>query len=275
MARRKDVILTLLFSSIIILSSIVIVIKGSFYNVESHIVLNKFIKSESSASSYVFPLSMVSRDKVGKYITLGRYSVFLRFTTPNKDAVHIYLDLGVGVEYYFMTANDSIMKSLCSITGSSLPDTPLNLTVSIVLNVNNRSTLELPDFEDELIPWCQHETYASIGGLPGSGVFGVLKETEEVIDEGLVNGYNVINVTYVVRARWLTSIDDVAKALNVSSDVLRRDVSLTAVVIPSATMSECIRYRLVPATYVFLLAVLSVTVLAVNCYVLLKRRRKV
>lgn len=269
MVRRKDLILVLLFSSLIIISSIIVVVEGSFYNIESHIVLNKFVKSENSASSYVFPLHLVPKDEVGKYITLGRYSIFLRFTIPNKDAVHIYLDLGVGVEYYFMTVNDSIMKSLCS-----LPDTPLNLTVSIVLNVNNRSTLELPDFEDELIPWCQHETYASIGGLPGSGVFGSLKETEEAIDKGLVNGYNVINVTYVVRARWLTSIDDVAKALNVSSDVLRRDASLTAVVIPSATMSECIRYRLVPATYVFLLAVLSVAVLAVNCYVLLKLRQK-
>lgn len=118
---------------------------------------------------------MVSRRDVGRNITLGKYSVFLRFNIPSKDAVHIGLSLGVGVEHYFITVNDSLMNKLCSISGTTLPDTPLDLTVFIILNVNNRSTLELPDFEYELITWRQNESYASIEGLPGTGVFQVFK----------------------------------------------------------------------------------------------------
>lgn len=90
---------------------------------------------------------------------------------------------------------------------------------------------------------------------------------------GLVDGNNVINVTYVVKARWFTSIDDVAKALNVSTNELRRDMNFVAVVIPSVTMDECVRYRLVPATYVFLLAAVSVAALIASYYVLSMRRK--
>lgn len=269
---RKDLVIILLFSCAIITSSIVIVLEGSFYTIESHIVSNKFTGSEGR-SSYIHPLSLVSRKDVGRNITLGKYSVFLRFNAPNKDDVHIGLNLGVDAEYYFMAANDSIMDRICSITGSAIPDTPLILTVSIVLNVNNRSTLELPNFIDELIPWCYHNIYASVKGIPGGGVLGTYRETRETIEKGLVDGVNVINVTYVVRARWLTSIDDVARALNVSTDVLRRNVNLTAVVIPSVTMEEYVKYRLVPVTYVFLLAALSVAAIVAGYCVLFRQRK--
>jgi len=269
---RKDLAIILLFSCVIIASSIVIVLEGSFYIIESHIVSNRFIRSEGG-SSYIYPLLLVSQEDVGKNITLGKYSVFLRFNTPNKDDVHVGLDLGVDVEYYFMAANDSIADRICSATGSSIPDTPLILTVSIILNVNNRSTLELPSFTDELILWCQYNTYASVKGMPGNEVLGVYREATETIEKGLVDGDNVINVTYVVRVKWLTSIDDVARALNVSTDVLRRDVSLTAVIIPSVTMNENIRHRLVPAAYVFLLAAISIASMVAGYYALLKQRK--
>ncbi len=197
---RMNLAVMLLLSCVIIASSIAIVLEGSFYTIESHIVLNKYIRSEGG-SSYIYPLPLVTQRDVGRNITLGKYSVFLRFNAPNKDDVHIGLNLGVDVEYYFMAANDSIADKICSVTGSAIPDTPLILTVSIILNVNNRSTLELPDFADELIPWCQYNTYASVKGIPGGGVLGAYRETKETIEKGLVDGNNVINVTYVVRVR--------------------------------------------------------------------------
>ncbi len=54
---------------------------------------------------------------------------------------------------------------------------------------------------------------------------------------------------------------------------MRRDVNLTAVVIPSVTMDEGIRHRLVPATYVFLLAAISIASMIAGYYVLLRQKK--
>jgi len=271
-SRNPRIPLIILFSCLVVIaSSIAVVFLGSFYTIESHVVSNKFIRSEGGP--YIYPLPLVSKDDVGRNITVGEYAVLLRFTTPNKDDTNVELRLGVDIEYYFMAANSSLADKLCSVTGDSIPDTPLLLTVLITLNINNRSTVELPSFTDALFPWCQYHTYTSVEGLPG-GALGNSKEVEDAVRRGLVNGDNVIKATYVVKVQWLTSIDDVARALNVSPEVLRRDVNLTAVVIPSATMEEYIKYRLVPATYVFLVTAVSIAVLVASYYALLRQRQR-